>query len=97
MRYTFITVDDALSLFVESVGYNPQEQDFSRIEGYPYYHWLQTVEGEGEFSFNGQEYLLPKGRGILLKLYTPHSYYPIGKMWSTVYVTFGNGSALWFF
>jgi len=65
LRYTYTTNEDSLPLFVESVGFNPQEQDFSRPEGYPYYHWLQTVEGEGVFSFNGQEYSLPKGRGVL--------------------------------
>ncbi|GAE33749.1 AraC family transcriptional regulator [Halalkalibacter akibai] len=79
-------------MFVESVGFNPQEQDFSRPEGYPYYHWLQTVEGEGVFSFNGQEYSLPKGRGVLLKPYTPHSYSTAGRKWSTIYVTFGGTS-----
>ncbi|WP_052144746.1 AraC family transcriptional regulator [Halalkalibacter okhensis] len=94
VRYTYITVDDALPLFVESVGYNPQEEDFSRPNGYPYYHWLQTVEGEGRFTFNGQEYRLPKGHGTLLKPYTPHSYWTSGKRWSTVYITFGGASVV---
>nr|WP_090892221.1 AraC family transcriptional regulator [Evansella caseinilytica] len=94
VRYTFVTMEDTLPLFVESVGYNPKEQDFIRPEGYPYYHWLQTVEGEGRFTFNGREYTLPKGRGVLLKPYTPHSYFVSGSKWSTVYVTFGGASAI---
>ncbi|WP_274649600.1 AraC family transcriptional regulator [Paenibacillus humicola] len=94
MRYEYITVEESLPLFVESIGYNPQEQDFVRTGGYPYYHWLQTLEGEGRFSFNGQEYLLSKGRGIFLKPYTPHSYFTSGPKWSTVYVTFGGASAV---
>ncbi|WP_416149001.1 AraC family transcriptional regulator [Salipaludibacillus sp. HK11] len=93
LRHTFVTVEDVLPLFVESVGFNPQEQDFIRPEGYPYYHWLQTVEGQGRFVFNGQEYILSEGRGILLKPYTPHSYFVKGK-WSTVYVTFGGASVV---
>ncbi|WP_223292426.1 AraC family transcriptional regulator [Salipaludibacillus neizhouensis] len=92
VRHTFVTVEDILPLFVESVGYNPQEQDFRRDEGYPYYHWLQTVEGQGRFSFNGQEYILSEGRGVLLKPYTPHSYSVSKGKWSTVYVTFGGAS-----
>lgn len=94
VRYTYTTAEDALPLYVESVGFNPQEQDFTRPEGYPYYHWLQTIEGEGIFTFNGQEYSLPKGRGILLKPYTPHSYVTSGRKWSTVYVTFGGVSVV---
>jgi AraC family transcriptional regulator, arabinose operon regulatory protein len=92
VRFEYITVVETLPLFVESVGYNPQELDFSRPDGYPYYHWLQTVEGEGGFSFNGQEYILSKGRGILLKPFTPHSYFSRSKVWSTIYVTFGGQS-----
>ncbi|MGM0920365.1 MAG: AraC family transcriptional regulator [Bacillota bacterium] len=91
-RYTYTTVEDTLPLFVESVGYNPQEQDFTRPEGYPYYHWLQTIEGEGKFSFNAQEYTLTRGCGVLLKPYTPHDYFTMGKRWSTIYVTFGGTS-----
>lgn len=92
LRYTYTTSEDTLPLFVESVGYNPQEQDFTRPEGYPYYHWLQTIEGEGRFTFEGQEYNLTKGRGVLLKPYTPHSYVTAGRKWATIYVTFGGAS-----
>ncbi|ADU31217.1 AraC family transcriptional regulator [Evansella cellulosilytica] len=94
IRYTFVTIEDTLPLFVESVGFNPAEQDFVREEGYPYYHWLQTVEGQGRFHFNGNEYVLPEGRGVLLKPYTPHSYFTYGKKWSTIYVTFGGASII---
>jgi AraC-like DNA-binding protein len=94
VRYEYITVENSLPLFVESIGYNPQEQDFTRPEGYPYYHWLQTIDGEGRFSFNGQEYILSKGRGIFLKPYTPHTYYTTCKKWSTTYITFGGASAV---
>ncbi|WP_245308203.1 AraC family transcriptional regulator [Halalkalibacter urbisdiaboli] len=94
VRYEYITVEESLPLFVESVGYNTQELDFSRPGGYPYYHWLQTVEGEGRFSFDGQEYILSKGRGILLKPFTPHTYFSKSKVWSTMYVTFGGQSVV---
>ncbi|MFC4402523.1 AraC family transcriptional regulator [Gracilibacillus xinjiangensis] len=92
VRYEYITVEESLPLFVESVGFNTKELNFSRASGYPYYHWLQTVEGEGSFSYDGQEYILSKGRGILLKPFTPHNYFSKSKEWSTIYVTFGGQS-----
>ncbi|GER67582.1 hypothetical protein BpJC7_11080 [Weizmannia acidilactici] len=89
-RYTFLSVGKPLPLFIESVGYNPREEDFARPEGYPYYHWLQTVKGEGVFTYGGQEYLLTPGKGILLTPFTPHSYYANEGDWSTLYITFGG-------
>ncbi|PAD73235.1 AraC family transcriptional regulator [Paenibacillus campinasensis] len=94
IRYTLSGQERPLPLFVESVGYNPREEDFARPEGYPYFHWLQTVEGEGEFRFSGEEVTLSKGRGILLMPFTAHSYYCTGDGdWSTLYMTFGGASA----
>ncbi|APB37032.1 AraC family transcriptional regulator [Heyndrickxia faecalis] len=89
-RYTFLSLGKPLPLFIESVGYNPREEDFARPEGYPYYHWLQTIKGEGIFSFGGQDYTLTPGKGILLTPFTPHSYYANGEDWSTLYITFGG-------
>ena len=34
----------------------------NRPNGYPYYHWIQTVEGEGRISFNNEEITLSKGK-----------------------------------
>lgn len=91
-RYTFSSSVSSLPLFVESIGYNPQELEFNRPEGYPHYHWLQTIEGEGIFSFQGQSYALPAGRGIFLNPHTPHYYHSIKRPWSTAYITFGGAS-----
>lgn len=92
-RYIFSASENSLPLYVESLGYNPQEEDFARPEGYPYYHWLQTVEGEGVFTFDGEEYKLSKGQGILLLPFTPHSYFTSGQNWATIYMTF-SGAAI---
>lgn len=93
IRHTFSSGDKTLPLFIESIGYNPQEEDFARPEGYPYYHWLQTVDGVGTFSISGEKYVLTPGKGILLTPFTPHSYYTTGSKWSTLYLTFGGASA----
>ncbi|AWB43771.1 AraC family transcriptional regulator [Paenibacillus sp. CAA11] len=92
IRYTFSGQERPLPLFVESIGYNPREEDFARPEGYPYFHWLQTVKGEGKFTFSGEEYTLGQGTGILLMPFTAHSYYSTGEEWSTLYVTFGGAA-----
>ncbi|PTM59778.1 helix-turn-helix transcriptional regulator [Desmospora activa] len=91
-RYTFSVSENTFPLFIESIGYNPREQDFTRPEGYPYYHWLQTLAGEGRFHFGGHEWVLSLGKGILLLPYTPHSYFTVGSQWTTVYVTFGGAA-----
>lgn len=64
-----------------------------RPEGYPYYHWLQTIEGKGCFELSGERIWLTPGKSVLLTPFTPHSYYPLSPRWSTVYITFGGTAA----
>lgn len=95
-RHTFSIADNPLPLYIESIGYNTQELDIDRPEGYPYYHWLQTYEGEGVFNFSGHEFLLTPGKAVLVTPYTPHFYYSdhsTDVKWSTLYMTF-NGAAI---
>ncbi|MFC4386605.1 AraC family transcriptional regulator [Gracilibacillus marinus] len=95
-RFTFSISENPLPLYIESMGYNPQELDFKRPEGYPYYHWLQTVRGEGVIELQGQTFPLPVGKGILLTPYTPHAYYSdhdSDVRWETYYITF-TGAAI---
>lgn len=96
IRYTFSPLEKRLPLYIDSIGYNPFELDFDRPEGFPYYHWLQTVNGEGLVEINNQEFILKKGCGVLLAPYTPHKYQPNYQTtsdWSTIYLTF-SGSAI---
>ncbi|KAB8137699.1 AraC family transcriptional regulator [Gracilibacillus oryzae] len=95
-RFTFSNSENPLPLYIESIGYNPQELDFHRPEGYPYYHWLQTIKGEGLIELQNQTFSLPVGKGILLTPYTPHAYYSdhqAGGLWQTYYITF-TGAAI---
>ncbi|WP_089741618.1 helix-turn-helix domain-containing protein [Gracilibacillus ureilyticus] len=95
-RFTLSVSENPLPLFIESIGYNPQELDFQRPEGYPYYHWLQTVNGEGWIELQDQTFSLPVGKGILLTPYTPHAYYSDHRdsiRWETYYITF-TGAAI---
>ncbi|GAE32921.1 AraC family transcriptional regulator [Halalkalibacter hemicellulosilyticus] len=94
-RYSFSVSDHPLPLYIDSIGFNPNELDFDRPEGYPYYHWLQTVEGEGYFNLAGEEFILKPGYGVFVTPYMPHSYYSDPEaetLWATYYVTFSGAA-----
>lgn len=95
-RFNFTVSGKALPLYIESIGYNAQELDFDRPEGYPYYHWIQTSQGRGVFNYgDGEDFLLTAGKAVLLTPYTPHYYYTDPKSnekWSTFYITFSGAA-----
>lgn len=93
IRYVFSSLERSLPLYLESIGYSAWERIFQRPEGYPYYHWLHTLHGEGRFEVHKEAIMLSKGKGVLLPPFTPHSYFPNSERWSTIYVTFGGAAA----
>lgn len=93
IRYVFSSLERSLPLYLESIGYSAWERIFQRPEGYPYYHWLHTLYGEGRFELHGESVILSQGKGVLLTPFTPHSYYPTSERWSTIYITFGGAAA----
>lgn len=82
-----------LPLAVDSIGYNPEQERVVRREGYPTYHWIQTLEGSGALSFEERTYLLTPGSGVLLLPGVPHEYEAENGRWSTYYITFAGASA----
>ncbi|WP_274652547.1 AraC family transcriptional regulator [Paenibacillus humicola] len=93
-RFLFATGENELPLYVESIGFNPAQEPVARSNGYNYFHWLQTLEGEGDFELSGKRFSLPRGNGTLLFPGVPHVYVPKGKAWSTLYITFGGTLAV---
>jgi AraC-like DNA-binding protein len=92
-RHLFFSVpEQAIPLYIESLGYNPQQEDIVRPNGFPHYHWLQTVAGEGEVEFEGRTIRLREQEGLFFLPHVPHRYQRVGKAWSTTYITF-NGPA----
>ncbi|MGP3786325.1 AraC family ligand binding domain-containing protein [Paenibacillus sp. 1A_MP2] len=89
-RYFMTSRDRPLPLYIESIGYNGNQESVSRPAGYPCYHWLQTVKGAGEFRFAGSTVLLGETSGILLPPNEPHEYVPSQGEWQTLYITFGG-------
>src|SRR5690625_2342019 len=79
-----------IPIYAESMGYNQNQEKLDRPHGYPHYHWLQTIQGEGRFSFEGTTITLQKNSGILLSPHTPHTYQAKAGLWETVYITFGG-------
>ncbi|MDC3416026.1 AraC family transcriptional regulator [Aquibacillus salsiterrae] len=79
-----------LPIYVETIGFNPEQEKIERENGYPYYHWLQTISGKGVFTIDGQEHLLPQNSGMLIRPNVSHSYRAISNKWQTAYITF-NG------
>jgi AraC family transcriptional regulator of arabinose operon len=82
------STEQKLPLFIESVGHNEEQEKIIRDTGYPFYHWIQTVEGEGSIQFEGKTHELPMGTGVLLLPNVSHAYEAIQSLWSTQYVTF---------
>ncbi|THF75108.1 AraC family transcriptional regulator [Cohnella fermenti] len=85
--------EHALPLFVETVGAAKEADKMVRSEGYPYYHWLQTIRGEGVFRIGDRAYALPANSGILVQPGVPHTYETRGDHWDTAYLTFGGPNA----
>ncbi|MEX1029649.1 MAG: AraC family transcriptional regulator [Paenibacillaceae bacterium] len=65
----------------------------SRPDGYPCYHWLQTLEGEGTISFGGRTCSLPPHSGVLLFPGVAHTYQSVTDSWVTLYLTFDGSLA----
>ena len=79
-----------LPYYMESIGFNPNQEKIIRPTGYPFYHWLQTEKGAGHFSINGTKLKLNKNSGILLSPNIPHAYQADEEIWQTAYFTFSG-------
>ncbi|MEK4428195.1 MULTISPECIES: AraC family transcriptional regulator [Paenibacillus] len=88
LRFFLTTREHSLPLFIESIGFNSRQEDVSRPEGYPCFHWIQTVSGEGMFTFKGGTFRLGEQSGVLLLPGESHAYRRATKVWRTLYITF---------
>lgn len=79
-----------LPLAIDTIGHEWEQENVTREQGYPYYHWLQTESGRGEILICDEKIPLPKGHGILIKPFIPHAYSSAYR-WNTNFVTFGGG------
>ncbi|MBM7570354.1 AraC family transcriptional regulator [Aquibacillus albus] len=82
-----------LPVYIETIGLNPNQEKIVRPNGYPHFHWLQTINGKGRFSINNQSYILHQHSGMLIRPNISHSYQSVSGKWETAYVTF-NGKII---
>lgn len=79
-----------LPIYLESMGYHPDQEKIVRPSGYPFYHWIQTAEGKGIIGFEGKRITIPANSGVLLTPDVPHTYEALTEQWGTLYLTFGG-------
>ncbi|MBW5448600.1 helix-turn-helix domain-containing protein [Cohnella sp. CFH 77786] len=85
-----------LPIELETVGLNTDQEPIDRPMGYPCFHWLHTLDGEGEVDAEGLTWRLPPRSGILLYPDMPHRYRAKSSIWQTAYVTFeGRMASEW--
>lgn len=82
-----------LPLFLTSIGYDYNEIQVDRPQGYVDFQWLQTTQGEGELRLAGKKYILNKDTGVFLYPDEPHYYSPISDQWVTEWMTFNGKDA----
>jgi len=83
-----------IPIHLEAIGINPDQEPIDRPQGYPCYHWLHTLEGEGELEIGRLKWRLPPRAGILIHSDVPHRYQAkTASPWQTAYVTFACGAA----
>lgn len=83
-----------LPLYVTGVGSSDPERNCVRPSGHIYNQIIYTARGEGVLTFDGQDYMIPKGCGFFLPAYYPHSYHSKDDTpWETHWVTFSGALA----
>ncbi|MBD0384068.1 AraC family transcriptional regulator [Paenibacillus sedimenti] len=92
-RVVPISPAERLPLQLETIGMHTEEEKIERTKGYPCFHWLQTIEGEGELSAGGHTWKMTARSGVLLTPGTSHRYEPKCGNWRSGYLTFHGSMA----
>jgi len=90
---SFVAPIQSLPLYLDSIGYNPEQENIVRPRGFGQWHWLQTEGGEGRVELEGTNFTLLRGQGLLLEPAFPHRYFAGGQGWQTSYITFAGTQA----
>lgn len=90
----FSSYQTPLPIYMETLGYNPYQESINRPEGYPHFHWLQTLRGEGLMEREGTKEALKENSGILLFPDVAHTYEAVGETWETLYITFDGPATI---
>nr|NNM90688.1 AraC family transcriptional regulator [Bacilli bacterium] len=85
---TFTEKDESLPFRITIAGVAQNQHPIVRIGGWENFQWLQCSEGIGEFTIEGQKYIIQPGQGILLFPETSHEYHPIQTPWMMNWLSF---------
>ena len=93
--FSFAVLSDTerrLPFYLVGVGFdfNQDMDPHSREEGYPYYQWIQCVEGEGLLRLGEREITVCANQAMFLLPGEPHQYYSRGGPWRVHWFTFGG-------
>lgn len=91
--FVITETDRKLPLILETIGYEREQQYYKREEGYPCFHWLQTISGVGEIILDSGPVKLAERQGMLLAGGVPHACQVPETPWSTWYLTFDGALA----
>ena len=80
----------------DSIGNNWDQESTMRPNGFPVYHYLQTQEGSGILTINGQHYTIGENQGVLLAPGIPHAYRSVSGKWITLFATFSGSLSPYF-
>lgn len=80
----------------DSIGNNWDQESTMRPDGFPVYHYLQTQEGSGILTINGQHYTIGENQGVLLAPGIPHAYRSVSGKWITLFATFSGSLSPYF-
>lgn len=80
----------------DSIGNNWDQESTMRPDGFPVYHYLQTQEGSGILTINGQHYTIGENQGVLLAPGIPHAYRSFSGKWITLFATFSGSLSPYF-
>lgn len=85
-----ITTEFDLNLpyYFAGIGYNYEQENINRPDGYPDYQWIQCRSGKGELNLNGVIHTIEKGQGMFLFPNEPHEYHAIGGEWNVDWIIF---------
>ncbi|GAF63232.1 putative DNA-binding protein [Bacillus sp. TS-2] len=94
MEVYYDLMDGMNPLSLESIGSEWEQPPVIRNSGYPYYHWIQTLSGEGILLIEKEAIILKPGEGVLIPPFIPHQYDSNKpREWVTNFVTIGGSLA----
>ena len=83
-------MDKELPYQLVGVGCDFHQHPIDRPFGYPTYQWIQTYEGCGILSLEGEDLRVPLDSGMLLYPGVPHEYKETDETWYVNWVTFSG-------